>query len=119
MVKKLEEAFAIGCTDKEACLYADISERTLYTYQEKHPEFAQRKELLKEKPVLTARNTVVRSLQTDPDIALKYLERKKSDEFATKSKQEHSGEIRGGGFNIVITEKQNDNGELGTDKKAG
>lgn len=79
-VKKLEEVFAMGGSDVEACYYANISRQTLYTYQEKHPEFVDRKEALKNKPILKARQTVVQSLN-DPNYAFKYLERRKKDEF--------------------------------------
>ena len=54
VLRKLEDAFALGCTDLEACLYADISKTTLYDYQKDHPEFAERKEKLKETPTLKA-----------------------------------------------------------------
>lgn len=76
VLHKLEEVFALGGTDKEACFYADIAPATLYKYQEKHPEFVERKAALKEKPVLLARQTVVKSLQTDVNSAWKMLERK-------------------------------------------
>jgi hypothetical protein len=84
-IKKLEEAFAIGASDKEACFYADISHETLYTYQGKHPEFLERKQALKERPVLLARQTVVKAIETDSDLAFKYLERKRKKEFASRS----------------------------------
>ena len=85
IIEKLEKAFLIGCTDLEACLYAKISKSTLYNYQNEHPEFVERKEALKENPCLISRKTVVRSLTRNPDIALKYLERKKRAEFATRT----------------------------------
>jgi hypothetical protein len=87
VLRKLDEAFSIGATDNEACLYADISPRALYSYQDKHPEFKQRKDLLKEKPILKARTTVINSLN-DPEIAFRYLERKRKDEFAPNFKGE-------------------------------
>ena len=46
-VNKLEDAFTWGCTDEEACCYADISRTTLFNYCETHPEFLNRKEDLK------------------------------------------------------------------------
>jgi hypothetical protein len=46
IIAKLEYVFALGGTDKEACLYADIGLETLYNYQRNHPEFAERKALL-------------------------------------------------------------------------
>ena len=87
-VDKLEQAFAIGCTDIEACLFADISKQTLYNYQDKNPEFIDRKQKLKEMPVLQARTTVVEHLQDDPGSAKWYLERKKKDEFGANQKIE-------------------------------
>lgn len=79
-LNKLQEVFALGGTDTEACMYADISPRTLYKYQEENPEFIQRKESLKEKPFLKARQTIIKSLD-DPNHAFKYMERKKKQEF--------------------------------------
>lgn len=89
VLAKLEEAFAWGCTDREACLWADIADKTLYLYQEKHPEFIQRKEALKETPVLLARKTVVNGIKKgDRTLSLAYLDRKKKDEFSTKVEQD-------------------------------
>lgn len=89
VIAKLEEAFAWGCTDIEACLWANIAEKTLYLYQEKNPEFIQRKESLKETPVLNSRATVARAVKRDPKLAIDYLARKKKDEFSLRS--EHTG----------------------------
>ena len=83
---KLREAFLLGCSDSEACLYADINPDTLYEYQKSNPQFSEKKKLLKNNPVLLARKTVVESLKSDPNLALKYLERKLSDEFSLKQK---------------------------------
>ena len=84
-IKKLEDAFSLGCSDVEACLMADISKSTLYNYQEKHPEFVDRKEQLKEKLVLKSRKIVADSLNNDDtDTAKWYLERKKKAEFSTR-----------------------------------
>lgn len=91
VIEKLEEAFAWGCTDKEACLWADIAPATLYKYQDRHPEFVERKEALKDRPVLLARKTVVRAIERgDRTVAMQYLERKKKDEFSTKTEQDLS-----------------------------
>ena len=92
VISKLEEVFAIGGTDKEACFYADISHQTLYDYQEKHPEFVERKEALKEKPILKARQTVVKALD-DPNSARWYLERKRKKEFNGVIDVNHTGSI--------------------------
>lgn len=77
-LNKLEEVFALGGSDKEACFYAGISHQTLYNYQENNPEFVERKEALKETPILKARRTVVKSLE-EPNSAWRMLERKDPD----------------------------------------
>jgi hypothetical protein len=84
-VKKLEEAFAFGCTDKEACFFADISYQTLYDYQAKHPEFIERKEALKDSPILKARQTVSEKLSESYQNAMDYLKRKRKAEFGDSS----------------------------------
>ncbi|MBO1267079.1 hypothetical protein [Arthrobacter cavernae] len=90
VVRLLEEAFALGCTDLEACLYADIGKSTLYNYQDKNPKFLERKELLKERPVLQARNSVIQAMRTDGNLALKFLERKRKAEFSTQQQIDHT-----------------------------
>lgn len=92
-LRKLEYAFSIGCTDKEACIYADIAPSTLYKYSEDHAEFSERKELLKDKPVLAARMAVVKAIEAgDTKIAWNYLERKRSEEFGKYFKQPQPNE---------------------------
>ena len=83
-IRKLEEAFAIDASVKEACYYADISTDTYYRWIKEFPELSDKLERLREKPVLKARQTVVKSLD-NPDYAFKYLERKKKDEFSLRS----------------------------------
>ena len=83
-IRKLEEAFSIDASVKEACYYADISTDTFYRWIKKYPKLSYKLERLREKPVLKARQTVVRSLD-NPDYAFKYLERKKKDEFSLRS----------------------------------
>lgn len=86
VVSKLEQAFSMGCSDLEACLLADISKQSLYDYQAKHPEFADRKAMLKEKLVLKARSVLAKALNNnDENMAKWYLERKKKDEFGTRT----------------------------------
>lgn len=106
-ISKLEEVFSIGGSDNEACFYAGIGKSTLYNYQQEHPEFVERKEALKERPILKARQTVVKSLD-DADMALKYLERKKKDEFSLRT--EFTGQ-NGGPINISQVLDKLDNGQ--------
>jgi hypothetical protein len=88
VIAKLEEAFAWGCTDREACLWAGISEEALYLYQGKHPEFIKRKESLKDTPIMVARKSVVMQLKHDPRLSMDFLSRKKKDEFSTKTEND-------------------------------
>jgi hypothetical protein len=95
---KLREAFLLGCTDEEACLFADIHPSTLYDYQKEHPGYTEEKAQLKQNPILLARTTVVKALSNDHDHALKFLERKKKDEFSPKQEVENNGSLT---LNIV------------------
>lgn len=89
IVNKLEQAFSMGCSDLEACLYAGISKQTLYNYQAKNPEFVDRKEQLKEQLVLKARTVIANALnEKDKVTAQWYLERKAKNEFSTKVENE-------------------------------
>ena len=63
-VRKLEEAFMMGCTDIEACLFAGIGRQTLYDYCSAHPEFSDHKETLKTNPAIKARNLLYRALES-------------------------------------------------------
>ena len=82
----------MGCTDEEACFYAEISTSSLYTYQSENDKFLERKKALKQNPFFKARKTVVDNLDDNPDFALKYLERKKKDEFSTQTNTRLSGD---------------------------
>lgn len=93
ILAKLEEAFLMGCTDLEACFFADISKTALYDYQNRHPEFTERKEALKERPVLLARKAVINSFDEDSNLAFNYLKNKRSDEFSEKKQTELSGSL--------------------------
>lgn len=102
-VNKLEQAFSLGCSDTEACLFADISRQTLYDYQKIHPEFIDRKALLKDKLILKARTVVAEALNNkDKDTAKWYLERKRKDEFSTKVEND----INSVGLNIIVSDEE-------------
>lgn len=95
-VKKLEEAFSYGASDREACFLAGISGQTLYNYQELNPEFIERKAALKEMTKFQARKVVAdKIVSADIDTAKWYLENKASDEFNKKSTQELIGKDGG------------------------
>ena len=91
LLAKLEEAFAFGCSDEEACLYADIQPSTMYRYQEDHPEFKERKARLKQNPILEARKSVITGMKDNPRLALDFLKARKSDEFSERKQLDHQG----------------------------
>lgn len=80
VVMKLEQAFAIDASVSEACSYADISRNTFYEYLKRNPEFQDRIDELRERPVLKARQTIVKALD-DPNHSFRYLEKKRRKEF--------------------------------------
>lgn len=81
----LEVAFKLDASDEEACLEAEITPDQLYYYQRKIDQtFQAKKAQWKKYPTLLARKTVVIGLAKDPYLALKYLERKKKDEFSLR-----------------------------------
>lgn len=83
-LNKLEQAFKIGCPDREACIYAGISLQTLYNYGKRNPLFLEQKEDWKENPVLAARANVVNSITTHKSVtdSWEYLRRKRKEEFS-------------------------------------
>lgn len=83
VVNKLEVAFGLGCSIEEACFYADISKQTYFNWKENNKELFDRFEELKQKPILKARQAVVNGLN-EPEFALKYLSKKKRDEFGDR-----------------------------------
>jgi len=84
VLDQLRQAFLWGATNAEACAYADISERPLYEYLSKNPEFKQKIENWKSEPLLKAKKKVVEEIEKDVKNAQWYLERKRKDEFSTK-----------------------------------
>jgi len=84
-VKKLEEAFSIGASVSEACMYAEINRDTYYTWIKNNPILQDRFQALLEKPILKARQSVVNALGSSPELALKFLERKRKEEFSTRN----------------------------------
>lgn len=102
-ISKLEEAWSMGCTDLEACLHADIGKTTLYNYQNKHPEFVERKEILKQRLILSSRIVIANAIKNkDENTAKWYLERKRKDEFSPKIEND----VNAKGINIVVANEE-------------
>ncbi len=61
-----------------------IHKDTYYQWIKADKELSDRLEALRNKPVLSARTSVVESFKAHPELALKYLERKRKKEFAER-----------------------------------
>lgn len=82
---KLEEAFKLGCTNREACFYAEVAESTFYDFLKEYPEYSDKIAMWKDYEKIKARYVVHKALEKgDRDMAKWYLERKAKDEFSTK-----------------------------------
>lgn len=90
VLAKLQQAFAIDATIEEACFYADIDPSTYYRWKKSSPKQCEQLEALRNTPILAARQTLASAVKADPQIALKYLERKRKDEFSLKTEQDVS-----------------------------
>ena len=106
VLNKLESAFMLGCTDNEACLYANISAGTLYKYQVDNPEYNERKAVLKDTPLLLARQSVINGLSKDPAHSLKVMERLSKD-----YKQKQEVELNSDSFESILTKLKQGGGE--------
>lgn len=86
MVDKLIQCFSLGYTDDQACFHCNIDKQTLYNYCKKYPNFSTKKEELKQKPSLKAKNVVINAINSgDVTTARWYLERKNKDEFSVRN----------------------------------
>lgn len=93
ILQKLEDAFMFCYTDEEACLYAGIAPRTLYYYQEKHPEFLHRKEALRLTPNLQTKKELVEGIKGSIDQARWWAKNKLGHEFGEQTTIKHAGKI--------------------------
>jgi len=95
VVKKLEECAAIRATVTEACFYANISRETYYNWMKANPKLLDRLKELREQPFLKARQTIINKLN-DVNVAFKFMEKEKPEDYAERLKVEHSGQIETG-----------------------
>jgi hypothetical protein len=94
VLAKLEQSAAIASTVKEACYYAEISEDSYYRYMDKHPKFRDKIALMRERPILRARQNLIGAVERgDLGISKWFMERSKPNEYAETIKHQHSGQI--------------------------
>jgi hypothetical protein len=85
IVNKLEEAFAQGFSIVNACIWANISRETFYTYCEKTEGFLDRCKELQNKPLIKSILVINKAIQNnDVGTAKWYAERKAKDEFSLR-----------------------------------
>ena len=84
VLQLLREAFTWGCTDSEACCYADISTSTLYNYCVANPDYLELKSKLKDMPTMKARRVINKALDYDDiNTAHKVIDRKEGSKVVT------------------------------------
>jgi hypothetical protein len=83
IIAKCKEVWAIDGTDAEAAFYAEVSKYSISRYLEAHPDVNEIRNRLKEKPILKARQAVVKGLDNYAN-AMDYLKRKRKKEFGDK-----------------------------------
>ena len=84
--RKIEEAAAIGASIEEIAFYININRATLYRWMAEDEELKDRIEELQEKPIMRARQTIVKALD-NPMEAKWYLEKKRKKEFGNTEEQ--------------------------------
>lgn len=85
IIQKLEQAFSLDCTIAEACFHANICKSTYHNWVNEDEKLLDRLTALRNKPVLLARKTLVEGLKKNPELSLKYLERKRKNEFSLRT----------------------------------
>ncbi len=86
VVRKLIEAFKLDVTVEEACLYADISKDAFYRKLNEDEGFSDEIGRARQYATMAARLSIIKALPNDPHLALKYLERKRREEFGLQQK---------------------------------
>lgn len=103
-LKKLEEASAVRLNVKSACAYAGISRETYYRWMKDIPNLSDRLDDLRENPIIRAKKTIIGKLDTDVNVAFKFLEKETPEDYGEKVMIEHSGEIKDTGYKALVNE---------------
>lgn len=88
VVRKLTEAFKLDMTVEEACTYANISKDTYYRKCKSDKGFSDEMERARQFATAKARRIVIEKMEDDGGLALKYLERKRKEEFSQRFEQQ-------------------------------
>ena len=102
VIDKLDYAFSIGASIKEAALYANISESCLYNYLKANPGYKERADMLRCNPVLKAKKCLYDDIESGDGVAARWLlERRASNEYSTRSEVAIEG-----GASLTIEDRQ-------------
>lgn len=106
----------VGCTLHEACLHAVTPYTTVIDYVNKDDEVRNKIERMQNVPILKARESLLGGIETSPELALKFLERKKKDEFSLRNETDitSNGQALGAVINIITP---NDNDSIQTNEE--
>lgn len=85
--RKLEEAASLGCSVEEMSYYIGIHKATIYRWMQNDEKLRDDLERLEQHTILKARKSIVDNL-TNPEMAFRYLERKRPKEFGMKTQSE-------------------------------
>ncbi|MDE2233373.1 MAG: hypothetical protein KGJ90_04665 [Patescibacteria group bacterium] len=86
----IEDSLRSGATITRALQNAMISRTAWNTFNELNPDYKSRAEMLMQGAISRAEKTLTEALKHDPELALKYLERKLPDEYSLKERIQHS-----------------------------
>ena len=85
-IQKLREVFALDGTIEEACFYAGIAVSTYYNWIKVNPKLLEEFTALRNRPILAARQEVIKGIIGDKNFAFQYLKSKRRDEFGDRVK---------------------------------
>jgi len=76
-IQKIREALSWGCSEIEACHYAEVSLATLEKYLQQNPQFREEKNRLETLPNVLLKKRLFEAIaEAKPETCLKLLERK-------------------------------------------
>lgn len=92
VLKKLEDAFKVGASISQACIYAGISQQDYFNWIKKYEWFFERMEGFKNFPYVFSKEAIFKAINSkDPNVSAKYaLEFLKRRDPERKDKQENT-----------------------------
>ena len=83
------EAFKDDCTVTEACILAKIGRATYYRHYDNDPTFRDKMEASQKWPIIHSKRAMMKQIKDgDGALALRHLERRQRDRYATKVEAE-------------------------------